>query len=260
IKFHKGLEKLKTNVEEYSSFIKFMPLFSDFKKEYEKLIPGSVAKSSKGTIAKSKVLEKQIMSKESKLSKINKKIFNDSTGFFGAKNNVSIRQLKLDSVISAKELYNLYKEYDEEIFKEKVLLMLNQFLTVPELMHLYYSYDFFKKKAIKRIFELTKYDDVIKYSDEFDLFAKNPNNIIVNGVSVFTENNIAKIIVNKYRLDNINLTEENLESSELETLLSKINFLLRVNEVENSKTTVDKIWFKVEVEKIITAEKKAESK
>ena len=259
-KFHKGLEKLKTNIEEYTSFTKFMPLFADFKKEYEKLIPGSDAKNSKGTTMKSKDLEKQIINKEAKLSKINKKIFNGNTGFFDSKNNVSIKQLKLDSIILAKQLFNLYREYDEEIIKEKILLMLNKFLTVPELLHLYYSYDFFKKKAIKKIFELTKYDDVIKYSNEFDKFAKNPNNIIINGVSVFAENNIAKIIVNKYRLDNINLLEDNLEPDELETLLEKIQYLLRINEVENSKTNVDKIWFKVEVEKIITAEKKAEGK
>jgi hypothetical protein len=38
-KFYENLEKLKNNIEEYSNYIKFLPLFNDFKNEYEKQIP-----------------------------------------------------------------------------------------------------------------------------------------------------------------------------------------------------------------------------
>ena len=76
---------------------------------------------------------------------------------------------------------------------------------------------------------------------------KNPNNIIVNGVSVFEENNIARIILNKYRLDNINLTEESLDPNDLDTLIEKIQFILRVNEVEKVKQRLRKfgLWLKL---------------
>ena len=39
----------------------------------------------------------------------------------------------------------------------------------------------------------------------------------------FEENNIARIILNKYRLDNINLTEESLDPNDLDTLIEKFN-------------------------------------
>ena len=255
-RFHKGLEKLKENVKEYNSFIKFTPLFVDFKNEYENKIPSFDKKSSKGRGSKIKDIESQISDKESKLARLNKKIFTGNLGFFQSKSNVPVRQLKLDSIILAKKLYILYKEYDVEVFNEKILSILNNFLTIPELLHLYFSYDYFKKKIIKRVFNLTSYDEVISYSEEFDVFAKNPNNIIVNGVSVFEENNIARIILNKYRLDNINLTEESLDPNDLDTLIEKIQFILRVNEVEKSKTTVEKIRFMTKVDNIIKAEDK----
>lgn len=78
----------------------------------------------------------------------------------------------------------------------------------------------------------------------------NPNNVVVNGVSIFEDNNISQVIINKYRLDNINLTSDDLEENELNSLIEKIDFVLRVNEIENSETTVEKIWFMSQVEKI----------
>ena len=75
----------------------------------------------------------------------------------------------------------------------------------------------------------------------------NPNNVIINGVSVFEENTISKIIINKYRLDNINISEESLEVDNLNTLLNQIQFILRANEIERSETTVEKfgLWLKL---------------
>ncbi len=255
-KFHSGLEKLQTNIEEYSNFIKFLPLFKDFKNEYEKQISNLDDKQRKGGKSKSKLIESQISDKEAKLSKLNKQIFTGDLSFFDFKSKVPVKKLKVDSVIYAKELYSLYQEYDREVFNEKILAVLNNFFTIPQLLHLYYSYDFFKKEAIKRVFNLNTYDEVISYSDEFTFFAKNPNNIIINGIPVFKDNDVAKIIVNKYRLDNINITEENLEPETLEELLNKIQFLLRSNEIEKGNTTPQKIWFMTKVEKIIEAENK----
>ncbi len=250
-KFYENMEKLKINLEEYNSYMKFVPLFVDFKKEYEKQIPNFEKGSSTNNPNKNlKNIESQIADKEAKLEKLNKKVFRGELGFFDFKNNNDLKQIKIDSIKYAKELHDLYKIHDQEFFKDKVLAILNNSLTVPELMHLYYSFDYFKKLAIKRVFSITTYDELIKYSDSFDLFAINPTNIITNGVSIFEETNIAKVIMNKYRLDNINLTEESLNPDDLSTLLEKVQFLLRVNEIEKSTTTVEKIWFMVQVGKI----------
>lgn len=249
-KFYENLEKLRANIEEYNNYVKFIPLINYFKTSYEKQIPNGDKDPIRINVAKSlKDVQSQIADKESKLEKINKKVF-DKPWFFGFKNDNDLKQLRIDSINLAKELYGLYKIYDQEYFNEKVLSILNNSLTISELLHLYYSFDYFKKVAIKKVFEITTYDDVIKHSDSFDLFAMNPTNIIINGVAIFEENNISKVIMNKYRLDNINLTEELLNPDDLKTLLDKVQLLLRINEIEKNATTVEKIWFMVQVEKI----------
>ena len=75
----------------------------------------------------------------------------------------------------------------------------------------------------------------------------NPNNIVINSIPLFEEYNIAKIIINRYRLDNINLTEENLNPNDLKTVLDKIQFLLRINEIEKALLQLKKfgLWLRL---------------
>lgn len=263
-KFYDILRKLKNNVEEYNNYIKFTPLIENFRKEYEKQISKVEVAPSKGNTDKNnpnktlKDTQTKISLKESQLEKMNKKIFGGEPILFDFTKGGAVKKLKIDSIKIAKELYDLYKIHEQEYFKEKVMEVLNDSLTVSDLLHLYYSFDYFKKMAIQKAFNTTVHEEIVKYSEEFDLFAMNPTNIIVNGVAIFEETNISRIIMNKYRLDNINLNEDNLNPDELETLLNKILFLLRVNEIEKSSTTVEKIWFMAQVEKINVNEKKKE--
>ncbi len=250
-KFHSNLKKLKLNIEEYISYLDLKPLFKDFKTEYEKQLSEIDNKSSKDSHSGLKEIKTKITKLESKLIRLNKKVFTGKLNFLDFKKGISSRQLKLDSLVLAKELYELYKQYDLEVFKRKVLTILNKVATVPELLNLYYSYDYFKKKTLEKVFKLTSYQEVIKKGEAFNLFASNPNNIIINGVPLFEENNIAEVIINKYRLDNINLLEEQFEPDDLEVLLEKIKFLLRVNIIEKSKTTTEKIWFMTKVEQVM---------
>ncbi|NLL44491.1 MAG: hypothetical protein GX247_02345 [Mollicutes bacterium] len=257
-KFYESLGKLKLNLEEYVNYMKFLLLINDFKNTYS----NQVMNENKGPLIMTteknlKVIEAQIADREEKLEKINKRLLGGRLSLFESKDDNAITKMKIDSIKLAKELYDMYKAYDNEFFKLKVLTILTRSLTVAELLHLYYSFDYFKKMAIKKVFNITNYDEIIKYSDSFDLFAMNPTNIITKGIFVFDEGNVAKIIINKYRLDNINLTEEMLaDESEVTNLLEKVNYLLRINVIEKSSTTVEKIWFISQVEKIKNAEKK----
>jgi len=253
-KFYENMERLKLNVIEYMNYSKFLPLIEDFKENYKSLIPTSSKNSSLGKELKN--IETEINTKESKLDALNKKIMPSKLGIFGKKNDNSLKLLKIESIKLSKDLYELYKKYDNEYFKEKVISVLNGSMTVPELLNLYYSFEYFKKEAIKRVYEITTYGEILKYSEEFNLFAKNPNNIVITGISIFEETSISKVIMNKYRLYNINLDEDILNPDNLSGLLDKINLALRVNIIENSETTVEKIWFMTQVEKFNKKEEK----
>ena len=150
----------------------------------------------------------------------------------------------------------LYKSYDEEYFKSRVMAILSNTLTIMDLLNLYYSFDYFKKLAISKAYNTTNFEEISKYSEAFDLFAMNTTNIIIAGLPVFDERNIAIIIANKYNLNSIRLTEEDLSEDNLVNLLNKILLILRINKIENSKITIEKIWFIVQVDKIMSKKKK----
>ena len=119
---------------------------------------------------------------------------------------------------------------------------------------MYYSYDYFKKIAIQKAYEINSYDEIIQYSNSFDLYAIDSTNIIIAGIPVFEESNIPRIMSNKYRLCNINITENELEEENLKSLLNKITLILRIKKIEESSSTIEKIWFMTWVEKMIAKE------
>lgn len=244
-KFYDTLEKLKVNVLEYESYLNFIPLIKDFKSEYEKKLEFD-AKELDKTL---KTLENEIINKENKLDKINKKILGKRLPLFET-SDADIKQLKLDSMVLANELYEAYKNYENEYFRIKVLTNINKFSSVKDLLNLYYSFDYFKKGAIKKVFSITEFDELNNYSDKIDEFAINPNNIIVNVIDLFRDEDVSKVISNKYRLNNINLDETSLAKDELNALVEKIDFILRIDTIENSNLDVHKLWFISEVAKI----------
>lgn len=240
-KFYENIEKLKLNLYEYQNFMKFLPLIEDFKKEYFSSKTQDVNSSDKV-----KELEILISKNEKKLQKTNKKILNENK-FFPIKDR-AIRELKFDSFKMANELCENYKEYEKENFKAKVFSIISTNFTVPDLLHLYYSFDYFKKMAFKRTLGITNYDEIMEQSETFDLFSMNPTNLIIKGITLNDDHNIARTIVNKYRLVNIDITEEDL-SADVSTLIDKIDMLLRINEINKSKTSIENIWFMTQVAK-----------
>lgn len=249
-----ALEKLKGNINELGGYLEFLPLFKDFVEKYEKLIPNPSSKK----IREVKEIEVQIAKKEVELEKLNKRI--SGTSLFGFAKKADDKDLKMESVMLAKELYNLYKEYDEAYFHDEVKPILSKTMTISDLLSLYYSFDYFKKIAIQQVYKLTSYDDVLKYSENFDLFAMNPNNVIIAGVPVFEETNIPRIICNKYRLSSIFIEEEDLSADNLKPLLSKVSLVLRTHKVEHSNTTLEKIWFITKVHKYTLQKEKNNEK
>ena len=228
----------------------FLPLFEDFKKEYKK----EVDAKEKTEYKELKEVVDKIEAKEKELYKLNKKIFGGRPGFFEFKSDSNLKQMKINSVCIAKELYELYQKYDKAYFKDKVLQILNNTISISDVLNLYYSYDYFKKITIQRVYNLSTYEEIEELSEKFDLYAMNPTNIIVNGLLVFSDTDIAKIIINKYRLSNIKLTLEELDPDNLDNLLNKILLILRINKINNSSTSANKIWFMTEVEKILSKE------
>ena len=256
------LKRLKTNALEYANYLKFKPLFNYFKEKYEK------QESVESNNASLKTIESQISSKESKLISINNKIFSKekSSGssifsFFNKKKPESLKNLKIESLKIAKELYDLYYEQDRLNFENKIINMkADSLLLISDVVRLYYSYNFFKRETFAKVFELENYKDIVKLCDEFDEFASNPSNIIINGINTFEESDVASVICNKYRLENINIELADLDEDSIPQLINKIDFVFRIDKIEHSDLSVEKIWFIVENNQIKEKEIKENEK
>ncbi len=235
------LNKLGENLKEYSQYLEIVPMLDEFKNQYEKLATQKEANNNE-----MKALDNVIKKKEIELEKINKKVFKRDDN----------RSLKIEAVSEAKKLYALYKKYDEEYIKTKVLAVLNINMTISEVLDLFYSFDYFKKITIQNVYKLTSYNEIIEKSNLFDEFAMNPTNIIAKGLSIFEENNIPRIIANKYKLNNIQINEEDIVGDNINVLNNKISLIERVNKIENSGVTVVQIWFLVKSQKILNQEGK----
>ena len=244
--FYKTIYKLRSNVVEYNNYREFIPLMLDFKKEYESLLSSDY----KTVSQKLKEIEKEINEKEKKLNGINKKIFGLGLYKFKKIDKTEEKNLKSSSVNISKELYKLYKDYDCEYFKSFVSKYLNKNYTISDFLNLYYSFDYFKKNAIKKVFEINNFEELIKIADNFDLFAMNLTNVVMEGTSLFENDDVSQTIVNKYRLSKINIQDEDLNTNNIENLLKKLDLLLRINKIEKSETTVEKMWFLIQVEKM----------
>ena len=253
-KIYRALAKFTLTIDEYKEYLEFAPLFENFKNEYAKLVK-TEQNTKKGENKDIKTIEANIVAKENELNRINKKIFSGKPGLFEFKSDKGLKQLKQESVHIAKELYTLYEKYDAEYFKDKVSSILNNMLTVSDVLNLYSSYDYFKKIAIKKVYNLDKYEDILEYSNNFDSFALDPTNIIIDGIPVFEEVDIPKIIANKYRLNNIKISEDELDEGNLESLKGQIELLIRIDTIENSTLDIEKIWFMTQVEKLVAKEK-----
>ena len=244
-----NLEKFKDNIIEYMNYLEFIPIFNYFKEEYQTMLENT----SKDNKELNKALE-LIQEKEKGLEKLNKKIFGGKLSFLMNRSEEKLKALKIESITKTKELYELYQKYDEKYFTSKVLTILNKNTTVSDVLHLYYSFDYFKKLTIQKSYETNDYNEIIKYSSNFDLYAMDSTNIIITGVPIFDESNIPRIIANKYRLENINVTEDEVQPENLKNLLNKIILILRIKKIEESSSSIEKIWFMTWVEKMISKE------
>jgi len=244
--FYDNISKLRDNLVEYSNYRQFIPLMLDFKSTYEK----QMEVDKKNIDAKQKEIELNIKIKEKELYKLNKKIFGKKIFKTNKINKELEKSLKSESINLAKELYKLYKDHEKEYFNNKVLNNLNKAFTISNFLELYYGFDYFKKTAIKKVFEINNYEDLISFSESFDLFAMNLNNVIMSGVFMFNKENVSSVIVKKYRLSKININDDDLHIDNIENIINKIDLLLRINKIEQSVTSAEKIWFMVKTNEI----------
>lgn len=247
------LERLKQNTLEYKSYLKFLPLFNYFKDKYSKM------KTTADIENDIKKLEKDINVLYTKINRLNgnsSSPIQKAMSFINKKEVVSSNESNDEVLVLVNKLYDLYISKNKLSF-EKYISRLHTKGTIfaSDIMSLFYSFNYFKIEIFKEIFETENSEQLSQLCDDFDNFASNPTNIITKGINVSEDVDMATIISDRYRMENINLLPEDLDEDNLDALINKIDFIKRIYKIENSTLSVEKIWFIVQNLKITNSKK-----
>ena len=145
--------------------------------------------------------------------------------------------LKMNEQI--KKLNLLYEEfYDLEITNN--LNKLNDSSSIYDLLMMSLSsFDFLEEKFTNNEeFNNISLEECV---EEYFKFIFNPNNIFLRKVNVLVEYNIAEIVSDKYRLLNLNVTEEMVNKENIDSTMESVSFINLIQNIEKSDISLEKI-------------------
>lgn len=245
---HVNLVKLKTTLSEYQKYVYFIPFVEVASKTYkEYALPKShdeIVASKDNLLYLIDVTNRSINGDVKFLEK--KKIKKKQPEFF----NKSQEEMRANLVNYADKLNEVYMLLDSEKFNKSLSRVMNDLVTVLDLISVYREYDFFKKRELGLAFDTTSYEEVEELTSKFNDFCNNVNNKVISSIKVNEEYDIIKVIVDKFRILNINLSEESMKNNKIDTIIENINILLLLNYIKKCDTTPEKMWFFLEAEKI----------
>lgn len=229
--------KLSYTLYEYKNYLKFKTLIEEIKTIYQDKNNKDLTKSILKNIAK---FEKNI-------AKANKKL---NAKFFGGKKEKHYTTINN----SLRELMPLYNEYDEAKYKEAILNNLNDNSTVLDLLYLISGYKINLLKLLKGEDEEVERSVLEKQIGELEEFIYYPNNTIINNITINDTRDVVEMILDKYKLMNVNVTMEQLEETNLDSIVSTVNKIIISNYINNSSLKFIDINNICEMKKILEKE------
>lgn len=191
--------KLLNSLKEYKDYLKYEEIIIRFRELYKSEIEKNFLSSR----------FKKISKLESKLFKLNKKEINSNK-----KTKVSKYELDITNII--KEIRDIYLEIDQNMYKEVIKNNIKDNSTVFKAYLLTLQYYSFLKEF---------FDDDRKIN-EFSYFVLNPNNNIINNLTILEEREIDTIIVDNYKLFNVNISKEALSKDNLDSLINDLEKII----------------------------------
>ena len=236
---YENLISLRKSLIEYKGYMKYEFIIKDFQELY------THKEEYKGLFANKL---KEISKKESNLFAINKKL--NKKGLFKL-NKVKRASVKVEKNKLVEELINDYKELDDLKIKETISTYIRDDTNYYNVLKFAtYNFNYFISLLTKDNEELTmdnilaNLNDLLKYlyDNEFE---------IINHISVTEEKDIAKIIVEMYKLNNINLTVEKLDSTQIDKTIEIVDKLLLYYDIYKLNMNVRDIEFLLKVPQVL---------
>ena len=236
-----SLNKLSYTLYEYKNYLKYKYIIDEIKNIYG-------AKESNKNLTKT--ILKDISKHEGKIVKNGKKI--TSKGLFGKKKAPDKFNIIIRSEIT--ELKKLYEDYDEAKFKEKIANSLNDESSLLDALKIALSFKINLFNILKLENEEKTDQDMENEIYDIEEFCYYPNITFLSNTSIKEERDISVIILDKYKLMNINITSEALEDTNLDSTINNVNKVVIKNYMKKNNINYDDFSSACEMKKIIDKE------
>lgn len=245
----KGKEKaedfknLLFNLDEYKKYLKYSYVLDDVKTKYAE------KDSHQGEVAK---IAKEIESIVSELIRLTKEINDGSTkGFLFFKKKVDIEKHYLTVNEKVKELDAKYEEYDKAFIYEKINSCLSDTSSIYDVFCFVLAFKGYLRSCIKAHDEDVDIHKVKETVKQFEAFLLQPNLTILKNIPFSVDSDIAEIVMDHYKLLEIDLKKEELTYDGVDALIQALTIIVNQHCLESNDLTIDFILDLFESKKLI---------
>ena len=236
-----NLVKLYKSLKEYNLIIKYDYILKDMKTRLENK---DTYKGKLDTCLKElQKLEAKLISlsgledKKSILPFLKKKTESDDKVLFEYKNSLN-------------ELINKYNEYDDLRFNDLVCNKLQKDSSIFTIFSLVSgNYLYFINRVLENIDGINIFDADRMFKELNEEIVSN-NFILLNNTALLDEKQMKELIVDRYRLDNINITTAALEKENIEVTMDDVRTMLIYENIVRSGIKFEDIEFVLECDKM----------
>lgn len=241
INFYAEIRKLKNVVVELNNYNLYKAFINDIKNRYK------VKETYKGLYQnKLKEIEKEEKERSNLVTQYNAKP--KKFLFFTKKEeNKDLLKVKINDQI--KKLNDLYKELDDIYVNEVISTKLDDTSTLYDALELCSSFYSYFKKIYNNQNPNTKENDFMDAYNKLIEYVNDVNNTFIKKIIFIDEMDVNDIILDKYKLLNINLTKDDLTDN-IKQLEDSIDFINLRNNINNSTISIDTIKFIIDFKKI----------
>ncbi len=234
-----NLVKLSNSLKEYNLIIKYDYLLKDMRTRIEN------KDSYKGILD---TALKDIDKLSSKLINLNKNPSKKSILPFKKKSSSEDDLFEYKEVL--KELITKYDELDNIRFNDLIYKQVQKDSTILNVFKLISGNFLYFYNRVKENKEELSFDEID------NLFRELNKNILCNkyelldNIALLDEKQMKELIVDRYRLDNINITVTDLEVDNIENTINEIDKILTYENIARSSIKINDISFMLECEKM----------
>ena len=241
------IQKLYNRLHEYQVYIDYQFLIDAIKKIY-------LDKEKNKDVYETKL--KEILAAEKVLENLNKKYeklekTNGKGIFKKADNTQKLDALTLEINNQIVKLKVLYRELDDNKIKNEIASKINDNSTLYDVLYFAYSHHNYLFMCIVKSFSDIEDDEIKEKIEKLEEFMEWPYTTILNHVKISEGKNIGLIIKDRYKMSNLNLNQEDLDSDSVSSLFEIVNDLVNNCNIKKSRITIADIKYVFDVKGLL---------